>query len=399
MTPFKKNNATRSVRLLLMLLCAYALSAQAREPVTIAQLQQRLAATHGKSDKDLAKQLGELELSERLSTLRLQKLQASLPGDKSRQALLVLSDTSAFHDLPPAEIPQLASPDRDTQGKILNRTMDYIRQTLPRLPNFIVTRNTARFENLKVSGFSGSVVVVENQPFHFTTTTKETVTYRNGEEAVVASTKRPEHQRGLYNWGVFGPMLQIVVTDIFTGKMGWRHWEQGRKGMLAVFRYSVPQDRSHYGIKYCCFTNTNSWHMYEALPSYHGEIAVDPETGAIFRLTIQTDIPPDHPIYRADILVEYGPVVIGGAEYICPTKSVSISRTMNTVKVMEVQCGDDNHCRSAELVHPKVTSVNDTNYHSYHVFRAEMRILPTEASDGDGGSSQPGSPVTTAPKN
>ena len=383
--------------LLLVLFVASTLHALASDLSTIAQLEQTLADARGRSDKDVAKQLGKLQLTERLSTLRLENLQASLPGEKSRQALLVLADTSAFLSLPAVEIPKLASPDHDMQGKILNKTTDYIRETLPRLPNFIVSRNTARFENLKVDYVGGAVAVVEDQPFHFTNTFKETVTYRNAEEKVIFSPNRPEHQRGLYNLGVFGPLLQIVVTDIFSGKMGWGHWEQGKRGTMAVFRYSVPQDHSHYHVKYCCFSNTNSWHIFETLPSYHGEISVDPNSGAILRLTIQTDIPPDHPIYRADLLVEYGPVEIAGQPYICPTKSVSIARAMNRVNVQQGQCVDYN-CRPDAYVYPKNTAVNDTVYHSYHVFRSEMRILPAEDNDGSE-EPRPAPPSTTNLKN
>jgi hypothetical protein len=398
MNPFKRKIAMRCVRLLLLCLFATAFPALAYEPATIAQLEQMLAAAHGKSDKNLAKQLGALELTERLSTLRLEKLQANLPGIKSRQALLVLSDNSAFRNLPAAEIPQLAAPNRETQSKILTKTTDYIRDTLSRLPNFIVTRNTKRFENLKVDHMDASAVVVEEQPYHFINITKETVTYRNGAETVVASVKHPEHQRGLYNWGVFGPLLQNVVTDIFAGKMGWGHWEKGSKGTMAVFRYSVPQDRSHYEVKYCCFSTANSWHTFEALPSYHGEMAIDPETGAILRLTIQTDIPAGHPIYRADILVEYGPVEIGGQQYICPTKSVSISRFTDIVTEFQPSCSTAGFCAPAIIAHPKTTSINDAVYNSYHVFRAEARILPAETSEVEEAPPPSELPAAAAPK-
>jgi len=398
MKTFLGNHAMRYARLLLMLLLATALPALAYEPATISQLEQILAAAQGKSDRALAKELGDLELTERLGTLRLEKLQTRLPGEKSRQALLVLSDASAFHDLPAAEIPKLAAPDRDTQSRILNKTTDYIRLALPRMPNFIVTRDTARFIDLKVSDIGTSMAVVEAQPYRFINKTRETVTYRNHEETVVASASHPERQRGLYNWGVFGPLLQIVVTDIFTGKMGWGHWEQGRNGTLAVFRYAVAQDLSHYDVKYCCFPSENSWHLYESLTSYQGEIAVDPETGAILRLTIQTDIPEGHPIYRADALVEYGPVEIGGQQYLCPAKSVSIARTMDSVTTRQVSCYENSNCTPAEVVHPKDTSINDTVYHSYHVFRSEVRLLPEEASDKEIESPQPRGPGTKAPK-
>jgi hypothetical protein len=119
--------------IVVLFLAVATLPALAYEPATIAQLEQILAAAHGKPDKDLAKQLGELELTERLSTVRLDKLQASLPGIKSRQALLVLSDNSAFHDLPAAEIPQLPAPDQAIQTYLLNKAASCIQESLPRM--------------------------------------------------------------------------------------------------------------------------------------------------------------------------------------------------------------------------------------------------------------------------
>jgi len=73
----------------------------------VEQLENTLAAAHEKKDQEIAKRLGGMELSERLSSPRLQKIQADLPEKKSRTALLVLADASAFLQLPAAEIPQL----------------------------------------------------------------------------------------------------------------------------------------------------------------------------------------------------------------------------------------------------------------------------------------------------
>ncbi len=408
------------------------LPALAYEPVTAAQLEQMLAAAQGKSDKALAKELGELELTERLSTLRLEKLQASVPGEKSRLALLVLSDISAFHDLPAAEIPQLAPPDSDTQNKILAKTADYVRVTLHQLIDIVVSRDTNHFDNLKVVSFSHAVpaatanakkmseaeldaarfppvasAVVENQSYRLTGKNTETITYRNGEEemafrngkAVVAppenAPKRPP-QSGISNWGVFGPLPEIVANDISAGKTDWGHWEQTGKSTLAVFRYSVPQDLSNYNLEYCCFTSgkepagdegKEDWNVYETLPPYHGEIAIDPESGAILRLTIQTDIPADQPIYRADILVEYGPVELGGKEYFLPARSVTISQASIPIMIQEGNCVDF-HCTPRTYVHPKDTVVSDTVYGSYRVFHSDSRNA-SNGSEDSLSSSQP----------
>ena len=222
-------------------------SASAYEPATIAQLEHILADARGKPDKVLAKQLGQLELTERLSTLRLEKLQAAVPGEKSRHALLVLSDLSAFRDLPAEEIPQLAAPDIDSQIKILDKVAGYIRDVLPRQIDVVASRDTIHFDNLNVVSFNHSglstewaktktevelevtpsvaplsaAAVVENQPYHFIEKTSDTITYRNGAEEV-SGLPRPDHRKlpppsGLTNWGVFGPLLQVVVNDISGG--------------------------------------------------------------------------------------------------------------------------------------------------------------------------------------
>jgi hypothetical protein len=69
------------------------------------------------------------------------------------------------------------------------------------------------------------------------------------------------------------------------------------------------------------------------LAGHHGEITIDPATGAILRLYIEADLEPNLPMTRASTLVEYGTVDIGGKPYICPLKSISISRS-RTVKIL-----------------------------------------------------------------
>jgi len=408
-------------------------SALAYERTTIAQLEHVLASAHGRSDKALAKQLGELELTERLSPLRLKKLQASLPGALSRQTLTVLASVSAFQDLPVDEVPQLAPPDSDAQSQILSKTADYVRVTLHQLIDLVVSRDTSHFDNLKVVSFSRVLpaaienaktmseaeldgawfppvasAVVENQPYRLAGKASETITYRNGEEAVVFrngqavvappenAPKRPPPS-GISNWGVFGPLPEVVVNDISASKADWSHWEQAGKNKVAVFRYSVPEDISNYNLEYCCFTSgkgpirdgsKEDWNVYETLPSYHGEIAIDPESGAILRLTIQTDILEHQPIFRADIMVEYGPVELGGKQYLLPARSVTVSQAMVPVMVQEGSCVDF-HCAPHSYVHPKDTMVSNTIYGVYHVFRTEARIQPSDVSGDAPSPSRP----------
>src|ERR1700722_4580431 len=79
--------------------------ALAGRQITAEQLEQMLAAVNREPDKELAKQLSELELTERLSAARLTRCEANLPGPDARRALRALADRSSFLDPPASEIP------------------------------------------------------------------------------------------------------------------------------------------------------------------------------------------------------------------------------------------------------------------------------------------------------
>src|SRR6202041_4090715 len=64
---------------LLLLLAGIALPAVAARNVTVEQLEQVMAAAHGKPDAKLAQQFSGLELTERLSAARLSRWEADLP--------------------------------------------------------------------------------------------------------------------------------------------------------------------------------------------------------------------------------------------------------------------------------------------------------------------------------
>ena len=103
---------------LLLLLAGIALPTFAANRLTVEQLEQLLAAAHGRRDVEIARQLSNLELTERLSTAKLARWAADLPGPEARRSLVTLADESAFLDLPGAEIPATAAPDFAEQRQI-----------------------------------------------------------------------------------------------------------------------------------------------------------------------------------------------------------------------------------------------------------------------------------------
>ena len=386
-------------------------AARVARQVTVEQLEHTIADAHAKKDQDLAKKLGEIQLSERLSSPRLAKIEASLPGEKSRLALLAIADASAFLQLPSAEVPATAPPDLPTQRLILNKAAENLVSAIHKLPDFFARQTTTRFHDLKVSYLSpaSAPVVVEHQAFQPLDSFSSTVYYRDGKEVEEPNQKqqkdKPMSRDGLVNWGVFGQLQRVVVTDIYLGKMEWGHWEQGEAGPLAVFRYSIPKEKSTYVVNYCCIGGMPNQpsHNFQSVPPFHGEIAIDPDSGAVYRLVIMTDLSPTDPIVQAEVMVEYESVQIGGQTYVCPSKSVTVSTAV--APLFRQQCwggvNSANGCSPFAVSRAKDTAINDTEYDSssYHVFRSEARILPAEeAGQGDKAPSEdPAAPSSTVP--
>jgi len=397
---------------LLLALVSLALPAFATTPVTVEQLEQALAASKAWPDKEAALRLTTMELTERLSKARYEHLKTAVPGEKTQLALLALADASAFLNLPAADTLKLPAPDQAAQGRIVSKAADFVMATIPKMPDFYASRTITRFQDLKVSYGMDEPVVVANEGFHFVDRVGATVTYRNGREVVEPPAgKKPgssvTSSTGLINWGVFGPLLGLVMTDVMKGKIGWGHWEQGPTGPMAVFRYAVAEDRSTYTIRYCCFrAETGEMRQFEAAPAYHGELAIDPATGAIYRLVLKTDLQPELPMEKIDVVVDYGPVEIGGKTYVCPVESTSISRAEAQIfhgnwfyvdRKGKPDTAGLKKKHTETVSQPIVTAINDVVFENYHQFRAEMRILPEESAEPDSNAPAPVAPPPAKP--
>ena len=108
------------------------------EKITVAQLEELLH-----SQTDLLRKLENLELTERLSTPRLDALLSVIHGEQERQALTADADLS-FALAPPAdEIVNRPPPPVEEQGAILGRTFDYLQNAIPKLPDFYVRSHSS----------------------------------------------------------------------------------------------------------------------------------------------------------------------------------------------------------------------------------------------------------------
>ena len=346
----------------------------AKAKVTVAQLEQTLTAAQGVPDAKVAEKLSGLELTERLSASRMARLKAELPGEKAQQALTVLADLAEFLNLPAAEIPATAAPDMAEQRKIMSLVVHYATKSFHELPNFFAARETTRFED-RPQGIYGYI------PLHYVAKSSKNVVFRDGQEMVETaagkSVKSELADQGLISWGEFGPILSTVLLDAAQSKLAWSHWEQGASGPMAVFGYEVPDPKSHYWVQYCCKRETGAYlvapEIVREKAGYQGEIAVDPATGAILRVTVDAEIPLNENLTRAATMVEYGEVEIGGKNYICPRRSVALTL---------MRYGHATPGAHSILDHdPLKTYVNDVAFEQYHRLGAESRILGENGED------------------
>jgi hypothetical protein len=328
-----------------------------------------LAAASNESDAELARQLSSLELNERLSAEKLSSWTTTLRGKKARQALVALADVSAFLDPPGAEAPANAVPDASAQRSMISLAADYLNKTIPKLPNFYATRATARYE--ESSQYSDATTAVDYRPLHVTASSKATILYSNGEEVVdsrgAKGKKRKAEDGYLLTYGVFGPLLG-AVTDAIASGLTFSRWEQGADRLHAVFLYQVPAKKSRYRVGGCCLPDGDGTSPFEETVGYHGEIAIDPLSGAILRLELVADLKSTTPLVRSDIVITYGPVEIGGNIYICPVRSVSISRGRSVAVLTEWD-------ETFRTYGPYTTMLNDVTFEQYHIFRAKSRML------------------------
>jgi VWFA-related protein len=381
----------------------------------VAQLEQILTKAHvaHKSDVEVVHQIGTMELSERLTEARLELLTKNLAeGPQTTQALRLLADQSAFLDPPASELPAIAPPNDTEKQRMLDAAQNYVAQALPRLPNFLATRTTNYFDDSPQQ--LGKNAWPIRAGLHLVGTSSREVSIRDDQNALAttasakSSARQVPPENVMTSWGEFGSILAMIFGDVANGKVNWSHWEQNAGSAVAVFNYSVPKTASHYVVVGSVAQRApveDSVHSpiglqqgldvsrtkpYRITPGYHGSLWLDPATGTILRVTIETDLKDRDQVKRADALVQYGPVTIGDHIFICPVCSLTL----------HLDPIDPNDISGAA----PLLKLNETQFINYHRFASTARILtgepPESASSAPGDSGPPESvPQVSAPFN
>jgi VWFA-related protein len=391
----------RTRRLILLVLLASLTSiAGASKRVTVAQLEQAVTAAHTahRPDAEIARQIGGLELSQRLTEATLNRLAAYLDaGSQAALALQLLADRSAFLDPPASEIPSTAAPDDAAQQRMIEAARSYVAQTLPQLPNLFAILTTNRYDDSPYEVKKGGWPV--RSGLHLVSTSSREISIfdeRTNHSTNVSSANR-QKQSGLVSGGEFGSTLSMILGDTVNGKVAWSHWEQTPTGQVAVFYYSVPTSASHFEVINSPQRQTSlegtatpsvgsrrgssietkpsgggsNTSTFLSRPGYHGSLWVDPVTGTILRITMDADTKGSGQFKRAAIMVQYGPVQIGESKFICPVRSLAlfIAVTGASLDPLTHTPGD-----------APTQWLNESLFTGYHRFAATTRIVKDTAT-------------------
>lgn len=347
--------------------------------VSVHELAQMLKALHGERGKQVVAKLNSLELTERMSSSLLKSWKNQMRGDEEKEALAALADQSAFLPPPADTVPSVPAPNGEEQDAILARAEVYANDILRELPDFVATRTVKKFEQGTPNEMKNWKTAIANQSMQKTGNETATLSYRKGGEVQADKKETGDRNAKLVHLdftGIFGPLLHSVLTDatLTRSTLRWRRWEQDGVVRTAVFSYAVTGPSQSYSVNQCCLRNGI---RFVVQPDFHGELVIVPETGAILRLTMESepgwvvepDLNPVQPMIAAKMMVEYAPVDIGGRKFVCPTRSVVMTRARQVISLVFWN-------QIFEVYGAYLTLLNDVAYSDYHKFGSESRILP-----------------------
>ena len=122
---------------------------------------------------------------------------------------------------------------------------------------------------------------------------------------------------GTISTGEFGTRLLAVFARPSKAIFGWKGWSRVRHHRVAVFTYYIARENSGNVVQ----VGPASEGPNSIVIGYHGEVAIDPQTHAVVRVSLTGDLPPKFPITACNSWVEYDYRDVAGGKYLVPVES------------------------------------------------------------------------------
>ena len=269
-------------------------------------------------DKEVAKMLRGMKLSEKLDMATVEALADDGAGPKTVAALKEMAAESA--NLPkaappppkPVYIPPPPPPSED-QAKLLDEVRDYALSYSKSLPDFICLEQTRRYVDTtgrdawRLQDILTAKLTYFNQKEDYKLITVNDHMVTNASYASAG---------GALSMGDFGTTLREIFDPASHTHFEWERWTTLRHRRTHVFSYRVPLEYSKYSIEYTGDTKDSSSRI---IVGYHGEVFVDRDLVTVVRINVHADhIPLTFPVQQASETLDYDFTKIGDNEFFLP---------------------------------------------------------------------------------
>lgn len=340
--------------IILLLLAASSIASAARR-TTVQELTTALASMRDsrKTDEEVAARLKQMQLSEELTSSDASALEQYLPGPSSTEQLEILRDLSVFEPPAPAKETAPPPPDAGAQSAILTHAATWLASTFSQSPTFTAAKIVLRFQDdvVNMSSAGGLQVDSPNTYTRFAEARTDTVENAQGVEKVV-STRDKTHwgENGqISEGGPIPPLPELFQEASASGKPAFARWETMGGKPAAVFTFSVDKKKSRYTVNYCCFPSTDTatgaanagygvspgqiqsvttWRPFKKGVPYHGQLYIDPATGAILRTVTFAELKPSEFVHTENVRIDYGQENVSGKTCIVPLASITLNETV-----------------------------------------------------------------------
>ncbi|HYP06243.1 MAG TPA: hypothetical protein VER03_08390 [Bryobacteraceae bacterium] len=271
----------------------------------------------GHTDKQISDYIKNIRMIERLDEATVEDFAAGPRTTEALRRLITISkDLPAPKPPAPKPVVQpIPPPDPAEQARVLEAAREYARDYSKKLPNFICTQVTRRYEDPSGLEFWQSQDTVVEKLSFFEQKEDYKLLFVNN-KAFTGQTR--ERIGGTVTRGEFGTRLKETFDPKSAADFEWERWATLRGKRMHVFRYSIDQDRSEYSVAY---GNT------VIIPGYTGLVYIDRETLAVMRITLEVrKTPSNFAISHILAVLDYDFTKVGSQEYVLPLKASTVAR-------------------------------------------------------------------------
>jgi hypothetical protein len=301
-------------------------------------------------DKQVARFLENVKLTESLDERTIEDLQGEGAGPRTLEALRSLAETARKLPKPEAKAPKPAPsaippPSTEEQARVLREVRENALNYTRRLPDFICTQVTRRYVDPAGLELWQMVDVLTARLSYF----EQKEDYK-----LVLVNNRVTDQGfdsvgGATSTGEFGSLLRELFERRTQARFQWERWATMRGKRAHVFSYRVAQPNSQWHISY--------ERRLDIIAGYAGLVYVERDTNMVLRITLDAqDLPPSFPVQQASTTLDYDYSAVGEQQYLLPLKAVVRMRS------------------------DKVLTRNDVEFRMYRKFSAEA-VVTFDADD------------------